>query len=60
MFQTRNTNILIPINFHISFNNLGLTLLCAAQTPFIIANTGQDPIMKGDVTVIQHLNKILQ
>jgi bacterioferritin len=25
--QTRNTNILIPINFHLSFNNLGLTLL---------------------------------
>jgi bacterioferritin len=26
-FKTRNTNILIPINFHILFNNLGLTLL---------------------------------
>lgn len=24
--QTRNTNILIPINFYILFNNLGLTL----------------------------------
>ena len=24
--QTRNTNILIPINFHLLFNNLGLTL----------------------------------
>jgi bacterioferritin len=23
--KTRNTNILIPINFHLSFNNLGLT-----------------------------------
>ncbi|CAI8723735.1 hypothetical protein EMIT0232MI5_110198 [Pseudomonas sp. IT-232MI5] len=27
--QTRNTNILIPINFHILFNNLGLTLISA-------------------------------
>ena len=25
--QTRNTNILIPINFHLLFNNLGLTLI---------------------------------
>ena len=25
--QTRNTNILIPIYFNFSFNNLGLTLL---------------------------------
>ncbi|AZD17688.1 hypothetical protein C4K25_4782 [Pseudomonas chlororaphis] len=25
--KTRNTNILIPINFHILFNNLGLTLI---------------------------------
>lgn len=24
--KTRNTNILIPINFHLLFNNLGLTL----------------------------------
>lgn len=24
--KTQNTNILIPINFHILFNNLGLTL----------------------------------
>ena len=27
--QTRNTNILIPINFHLLFNNLGLTLITA-------------------------------
>ncbi|MDY7064728.1 hypothetical protein PsexTeo8_11460 [Pseudomonas extremaustralis] len=27
--KTRNTNILIPINFHLLFNNLGLTLECA-------------------------------
>ncbi len=25
--KTRNTNILIPINFHILFNNLGLTVI---------------------------------
>ena len=25
--KTRNTNILIPINFHLLFNNLGLTLM---------------------------------
>ena len=58
--QTRNTNILIPINFHLSFNNLGLTLLMSRLKLCVIDSyLGQDPIMKGDVTVIQHLNKIL-
>lgn len=59
-FQTRNTNILIPINFHLLFNNLGLTLVIARLK--LRLNTqlsGQALIMKGDITVIQHLNKIL-
>ena len=58
--QTRNTNILIPINFHLLFNNLGLTpvnvqlKLCPIYSYY---RAGL--IMKGDITVIQHLNKIL-
>ena len=58
--KTRNTNILIPINFHLLFNNLGLTAEVAKLKLLLIGTlTGQDPIMKGDVSVIQHLNKIL-
>lgn len=58
--KTRNTNILIPINFHLLFNNLGLTVEVAGLKLFLIGTLiGQDPIMKGDVSVIQHLNKIL-
>lgn len=57
---TRNTNILIPINFYLLFNNLGLTVeIAKLRLAFIDTLTGQDPIMKGDVSVIQHLNKIL-
>lgn len=58
--QTRNTNILIPINFHLLFNNLGLTL-ASTQLKLrpIYGYYRAGLIMKGDVTVIQHLNKIL-
>ena len=57
---TRNTNILIPINFYLLFNNLGLTVeIAKLRLALIDTLTGQDPIMKGDVSVIQHLNKIL-
>ncbi len=58
--QTRNTNILIPINFHLLFNNLGLTLVNARlKLCPIYSYYKAGLIMKGDVTVIQHLNKIL-
>lgn len=58
--KTRNTNILIPINFHLLFNNLGLTVEVTGLKLLLIGTLiGQDPIMKGDVSVIQHLNKIL-
>ncbi|SCZ12203.1 bacterioferritin [Pseudomonas sp. NFACC37-1] len=58
--QTRNTNILIPINFHLLFNNLGLTLVNARlKLRPIHSYYRAGLIMKGDITVIQHLNKIL-
>ncbi len=58
--QTRNTNILIPINFHLLFNNLGLTLINARlKLRPIHSYYRAGLIMKGDITVIQHLNKIL-
>ncbi len=58
--QTRNTNILIPINFHLLFNNLGLTLVNARlKLSPIHSYYRAGLIMKGDITVIQHLNKIL-
>ncbi|SED68615.1 bacterioferritin [Pseudomonas kilonensis] len=58
--QTRNTNILIPINFHLLFNNLGLTLVNARlKLGLIHSYYRAGLIMKGDITVIQHLNKIL-
>lgn len=58
--QTRNTNILIPINFHLLFNNLGLTLINPRLKLWpIYSYYKAGLIMKGDVTVIQHLNKIL-
>ncbi len=58
--QTRNTNILIPINFHLLFNNLGLTLVNARlKLCPIYSYYRAGLIMKGDNTVIQHLNKIL-
>ncbi|PBJ27023.1 Bacterioferritin [Pseudomonas ogarae] len=58
--QTRNTNILIPINFHLLFNNLGLTLVNARlKLCLIYSYYRAGLIMKGDITVIQHLNKIL-
>ncbi len=58
--QTRNTNILIPINFHLLFNNLGLTLASTRlKLRLIYSYYRAGLIMKGDVTVIQHLNKIL-
>ncbi|SDA68600.1 bacterioferritin [Pseudomonas sp. NFACC15-1] len=58
--QTRNTNILIPINFHLLFNNLGLTLInTRLKLRPIHSYYRAGLIMKGDITVIQHLNKIL-
>ena len=58
--QTRNKNVLIQIYFHLLFKNLGLTLLIAQLRLRLIHGYLQDrPTMKGDVTVIQHLNKIL-
>ena len=58
--QTRNTNILIPINFHLLFNNLGLTPInTRLKLRPIHSYYRAGPIMKGDITVIQHLNKIL-
>ncbi|MGX1176526.1 bacterioferritin [Pseudomonas fluorescens] len=58
--QTRNTNILIPINFHLLFNNLGLTLInTQLKLRPIHSYYRAGLIMKGDITVIQHLNKIL-
>ena len=58
--KTRTKNILIPINFHLLFNNLGLTAkVFRLKLPLIDTLTGRDPTMKGDVSVIQHLNKIL-
>ncbi len=43
-FQTRNTNILIPINFHLLFNNLGLTLVNARlKLRFIHSNYRTGP-----------------
>jgi len=59
-FKTRNTNILIPINFHLLFNNLGLTPVGARLKLCLIYSYYRAGLtMKGDVTVIQHLNKIL-
>ena len=58
--KTRNTNILIPINFHLLFNNLGLTPInTRLKLRPIHSYYRAGPIMKGDITVIQHLNKIL-
>ncbi len=58
--QTRNTNILIPINFHLLFNNLGLTPInTRLKLRPIHSYYRAGLIMKGDITVIQHLNKIL-
>ncbi len=58
--KTRNTNILIPINFHLLFNNLGLTPVNAQLKLRLIHSYYRAGLtMKGDVTVIQHLNKIL-
>lgn len=58
--KTRNTNILIPINFHLLFNNLGLTPVNARLKLCLIHSYYRAGLtMKGDVTVIQHLNKIL-
>lgn len=59
-YRTRTKNILIPINFYLLFNNLGLTAkVVRIKLPLIDTLTGRDPTMKGDVSVIQHLNKIL-
>ncbi len=59
-YKMRNTNILIPINFHILFNNLGLTLeVVGIKLRPIDSDYRAGPIMKGDKSVIQHLNKIL-
>ena len=59
-FKTRNTNILIPINFHLLFKYLGLTgVSVQIKLLRIYSSLRQALAMKGDISVIQHLNKIL-
>ena len=58
--KTRNTNILIPINFHLLFQHLGLTVVSTRiKLCLIYGYLRQALAMKGDISVIQHLNKIL-
>ena len=58
--KTRNTNILIPINFHLLFKYLGLTgVSVQIKLLRIYSSLRQALAMKGDISVIQHLNKIL-
>ena len=58
--KTRNSNILIPINFHLLFKHLGLTVFSTRiKLCLIYGYLRQALAMKGDISVIQHLNKIL-
>ena len=58
--KTRSTNILIPINFHLLFKYLGLTgVSVQIKLLRIYSSLRQALAMKGDISVIQHLNKIL-
>ena len=58
--KTRNSNILIPINFHLLFKHLGLTVFSTRiKLCLIYGYLRQALAMKVDISVIQQLNKIL-